>query len=195
MSKPTLDVANRSLSAAQEARGTRFAKLVQLPLAFRPTSSTLQHMLAAAVPSESIHLNHRLIGLSEEPGGVRLQFEREDEVLTGIVASGTRRRPGIRLVHFSPIVVSMITAPRSSPSSGSEDVERRGSRRIHVLREGPISLPATEQRDETQIGRRYRSESDGFIAIARSRRCFLHSSLDTADDFVDGRLSRQSGIR
>src|SRR5215469_3108268 len=54
--------------------------------------STLQHMLAAAVPSESIHLNHRLIGLSEEPGGVRLQFEREDEILTGIVvgADGVR---------------------------------------------------------------------------------------------------------
>jgi salicylate hydroxylase len=47
--------------------------------------STLQHLLAAAVPSESIQLNHRLIGLSEEPGGVRLQFERGDEVLAGIV--------------------------------------------------------------------------------------------------------------
>lgn len=47
--------------------------------------STLQHLLAAAVPSESIHLNHRLIGLSEEPGGVRLQFQRGDEFLAGIV--------------------------------------------------------------------------------------------------------------
>ena len=284
-------------------------------------------MLATAVPSESIHLNHRLIGLSEEPGGVRLQFEREDEVLTGIVVgadgvNSTVRRyicgnvrpvysgkigfrgviptekspdlptptslhiwcgPGTHavlygmdrgeLVNFlavyepdqlpewtksssrtagtrdealrifenylwddrildlvrhiegdtnfwalvdlprlprwsrGRVVIlgdaahaplphqgqgagqaiedaytigsllanrgSMITAPRSSPSSGSGDVARRGSRRIHVLREGPISLSATEQRDETRIGRRFRSESDGFITIARSGRCYL----------------------
>jgi len=47
--------------------------------------STLQQLLAAAVPSESIHLSHRLRGLSEEPDGVRLQFERGDEFLAGIV--------------------------------------------------------------------------------------------------------------
>ena len=57
-------------------------------------------MLAAPVPPESIHLNH-LIGLSEEPGGVRLQFERGDEVLTGIVvgASGPSLSPSPVFFH------------------------------------------------------------------------------------------------
>jgi salicylate hydroxylase len=47
--------------------------------------STLQRELAAAVPAESIHLNHRLSGIAEEPGGVRLRFERGDDVFARIV--------------------------------------------------------------------------------------------------------------
>ncbi len=47
--------------------------------------STLAHQLAAAVQSESIHLNHRLLGLSEESGAVRLQFDRGEDVLAHVV--------------------------------------------------------------------------------------------------------------
>jgi salicylate hydroxylase len=48
--------------------------------------ATLQHLLAAAVPSECIRLNHRLLGLSDESDGVRLHFEKSDDVVAGVVA-------------------------------------------------------------------------------------------------------------
>ena len=47
---------------------------------------TLQRLLAAAVPPECIQLNHRLVGLSDEPSGVRLHFEGGDDVLASVVA-------------------------------------------------------------------------------------------------------------
>lgn len=47
---------------------------------------TLQRLLAAAVPPECIQLNHRLVGLSDEPDGVRLHFEDGDDVVAGVVA-------------------------------------------------------------------------------------------------------------
>jgi salicylate hydroxylase len=48
--------------------------------------ATLQTSLAAAVPTECIHLNHRLVGLSDEPGGVRLHFDEGDDVVASVVA-------------------------------------------------------------------------------------------------------------
>jgi salicylate hydroxylase len=47
--------------------------------------ATLQRLLAGAVPSEDIQLNHRLVGLSDEPAGVRLRFENGDEVMARVV--------------------------------------------------------------------------------------------------------------
>ena len=47
---------------------------------------TLQRLLAAAVPPGCIHENHRLVGLSDELAGVRLQFERGDDVVASVVA-------------------------------------------------------------------------------------------------------------
>jgi salicylate hydroxylase len=48
--------------------------------------TTLQRLLAAAVPPECLRLDHRLAGLSDEPGGVRLLFEKGDDVVATIVA-------------------------------------------------------------------------------------------------------------
>ena len=48
--------------------------------------ATLQHLLAAAVPPDCIQFNHRLIGLSEEPAGVRLHFENGEDVVASVVA-------------------------------------------------------------------------------------------------------------
>jgi salicylate hydroxylase len=48
--------------------------------------ATLQRLLASAVPPGSIKLNHRLVGLSDEPAGVRLHFEKGDDVVAGVVA-------------------------------------------------------------------------------------------------------------
>ena len=48
--------------------------------------ATLQRFLAAAVPSECIQLNHRLVGLSDEPAGVRLHFAEGDDVVASVVA-------------------------------------------------------------------------------------------------------------
>jgi salicylate hydroxylase len=47
--------------------------------------ATLQGVLAAAVPPGCIRLNHRLAGLSEESGGVRLRFAEGGDVMAGIV--------------------------------------------------------------------------------------------------------------
>lgn len=47
---------------------------------------TLQRLLAAAVPPECIRLNHRLVGLSDEPAGVRLHFEEGDDVVASVAA-------------------------------------------------------------------------------------------------------------
>jgi 2-polyprenyl-6-methoxyphenol hydroxylase-like FAD-dependent oxidoreductase len=47
--------------------------------------ATLQHLLAAAVPPDSIQLNHRLLGLSAESAGVRLRFENGDVVVARVV--------------------------------------------------------------------------------------------------------------
>jgi salicylate hydroxylase len=47
---------------------------------------TLQRLLAAAVPPECIQLNHRLVGLSDESAGVRLRFEKGDDVVASVVA-------------------------------------------------------------------------------------------------------------
>jgi salicylate hydroxylase len=46
---------------------------------------TLQRLLAAAVPPECIQLNHRLVGLSDEPGGMRLHFADGDDVAASVV--------------------------------------------------------------------------------------------------------------
>jgi len=48
--------------------------------------ATLQTVLAAAVPTECIHLGHRLMGLSDEPAGVRLHFSERDDVVASVVA-------------------------------------------------------------------------------------------------------------
>jgi salicylate hydroxylase len=47
--------------------------------------ATLQRLLAAAVPAECIRLNHRLVGLSDEPVGMRLRFENSDDVVARFV--------------------------------------------------------------------------------------------------------------
>lgn len=47
--------------------------------------ATLQRRLAAAVPSDCIGLNHRLVGLSDEPAGVRLRFENGEDVVATVV--------------------------------------------------------------------------------------------------------------
>jgi salicylate hydroxylase len=47
--------------------------------------ATLQHLLAAAVPPDCIQLGHRLIGLSEEPAGVRLHFENGEDARASVV--------------------------------------------------------------------------------------------------------------
>ena len=49
---------------------------------------TLQRRLAAAVPLECVRLDHRLVGLSDESAGVRLHFEKGDEVVAAVVAGG-----------------------------------------------------------------------------------------------------------
>jgi len=46
---------------------------------------TLQRVLATAVPPECIQLNHRLVGLSDEPAGVRLHFAEGDDVVASVV--------------------------------------------------------------------------------------------------------------
>src|SRR6516164_2766158 len=48
--------------------------------------ATLQHLLTAAVPPDCLQLHHRLIGLAEEPTGVRLHFENGEDVLASVVA-------------------------------------------------------------------------------------------------------------
>jgi len=47
--------------------------------------ATLQRLLAAAVPSGCIELNHRLTGISDEVAGVRLRFEAADDVVASVV--------------------------------------------------------------------------------------------------------------
>ena len=47
---------------------------------------TVQRLLAAAVPPECLRLDHRLVGLSDEPAGVRLHFEQGDDVVAAVVA-------------------------------------------------------------------------------------------------------------
>lgn len=47
--------------------------------------ATLQRLLAAAVPPECIQLNHRLVGLADEPAGVRLRFEEGDDVVAKVI--------------------------------------------------------------------------------------------------------------
>ena len=47
---------------------------------------TLQRLLAAAVPPGCVRLDHRLVGLSDEPAGVRLHFENRDDVVASVVA-------------------------------------------------------------------------------------------------------------
>jgi len=59
--------------------------------------STLQRLLAAAVPAGCVQLNHRLVGLSDAPAGVRLRFAEGDDVVARVVVgadgihSSTRR--------------------------------------------------------------------------------------------------------
>src|SRR5215472_1477537 len=48
--------------------------------------ATLQTSLAAAVPTECINLGHRLVGLSDEPAGVRLHFDGREDVVARVVA-------------------------------------------------------------------------------------------------------------
>ena len=48
--------------------------------------ATLQRLLADAVRADCIRLNRRLVGTSEEPDGVRLHFEKGDDVVAGVVA-------------------------------------------------------------------------------------------------------------
>jgi len=47
--------------------------------------ATLQRLLAAAVPPGRIQLNHRLVGLSDERAGVRLHFDKGEDVVASIV--------------------------------------------------------------------------------------------------------------
>src|ERR1700730_11036405 len=69
---------------------------------------TLQRLLAAAVPPECIQLNHRLVGLSDESTGVRLRFEKGDDVVASVVA-------GVDGVHSRArrYVCGDVTATRS----------------------------------------------------------------------------------
>jgi 2-polyprenyl-6-methoxyphenol hydroxylase-like FAD-dependent oxidoreductase len=55
---------------------------------------TLQRLLAAAVPPECIQLNHRLVGLYDEPAGVRLHFEEGDDVVASVVLTAYIPRRG-----------------------------------------------------------------------------------------------------
>ena len=47
--------------------------------------ATLRRLLAAAVPPDCIQLNHRLVGLYDEATGVRLEFEKGDDVVASVV--------------------------------------------------------------------------------------------------------------
>jgi salicylate hydroxylase len=47
--------------------------------------ATLQHLLAAPVPSECVHLDQRLAGLTDDSARVRLRFERGDDVAARVV--------------------------------------------------------------------------------------------------------------
>lgn len=46
---------------------------------------TLQRMLADAVPSENVHLDHRLTGITERPDGVLLRFAGQPDVVARVV--------------------------------------------------------------------------------------------------------------
>jgi len=48
--------------------------------------ATLQRLLATAVPSDCIQLSRQLVGLSDEPAGVRLRFAEGEDVVAGVVA-------------------------------------------------------------------------------------------------------------
>lgn len=48
--------------------------------------ATLQRLLAGAVPTECLRLNHRLVGLSDARAGVRLRFEQGEDVIARVVA-------------------------------------------------------------------------------------------------------------
>jgi salicylate hydroxylase len=58
--------------------------------------ATLQRLLAAAVPPECIQLDHRLVGLSGEPAGVRLRFADGDEVVAGVVVGADGVNSAVR---------------------------------------------------------------------------------------------------
>lgn len=55
---------------------------------------TLQRQLAAAVAPECIHLDRRLVGLADDVAGVRLRFEKGEDVIAGVVvgADGVNSR-------------------------------------------------------------------------------------------------------
>ena len=73
--------------------------------------ATLQRLLAAAVPSDCVRLNHRLAGLSEEPAGVCVRFENGEDVVATVVVGAdgvqsTARRyvwPGVAPIHSGEI--------------------------------------------------------------------------------------------
>ncbi len=45
---------------------------------------TLRRVLAEAIPPEQVHTDHRLVGIEQEPGGVRLRFAGRADVLARI---------------------------------------------------------------------------------------------------------------
>lgn len=57
---------------------------------------TLQRVLAAAVPPECIRLDHRLVGMSDEPAGVRLRFENGNDVVASVVVGVDGVRSTVR---------------------------------------------------------------------------------------------------
>ncbi|HEX6527874.1 MAG TPA: FAD-dependent monooxygenase [Streptosporangiaceae bacterium] len=73
---------------------------------------TLQRVLAAAVPPEHIRLGHRLVRLSEEPGGVRLHFENGYDLVARIVVGADGVQSTVRRYVCGEVV------PRQSGEIG-----------------------------------------------------------------------------
>ncbi len=75
--------------------GERYLQQVGAPL-LTLHRGTVRRLLAAAVPADRVHMNHLLVGLSEEGAGVRLRFQEGEDVLARVVAAVDGIRSTVR---------------------------------------------------------------------------------------------------
>jgi salicylate hydroxylase len=95
--------------------------------------ATLQRLLAAAVPPESIKLNHRLVGLCDEPAGVRLHFENGNDVVAGVVAGADGVQSAVRRYvcgEISPVPSGEIGFRGVIPVDKAQDMPNPASLQI-----------------------------------------------------------------